>query len=177
MSKTEWAVLAEQRAIQGSDSEVKDSSATHAANSASMPVVVIDDGNHENWEVRRTALSNPHGWRLELCAPDDRVWCAEAADVFQCLLEIRCKTQSEDIMICCNGARTNAWASGMLRQMSGGNSVYLLSHDRDTSLADRVLTLDPAPCEDIAATVSAQEAFYRAWLDIRRRNREVERQN
>jgi hypothetical protein len=177
MSKTERVILAEQRAVHGSDADVKNGSTALAAGTESMPIKVIDNGRHENWEVRRSSLSSPHGWRLELCAPDDRVWCAEAADVFQCLLELRCRVQSEDITICCNGARTNAWASGMLRQMSGGNRVYLLSHDRDTGLADRVRTLDLAPCEDIAATVAAQEEYYRSWLDIRRRNREAERQD
>jgi hypothetical protein len=69
------------------------------------------------------------------------------------------------ILLGVNGARRNAWASGMQRDMGEGRAVYLLtlgSHGRPPS----VRTLDAAPLGEVA-TNAEQEEFYQQWLSER----------
>jgi hypothetical protein len=82
------------------------------------------------------------------------------------MMDLRVHLDAEEIRLCCNGARRNAWASGMQRDMGEGFVVHLLEDDRP-GRSPSVRTLDDAPC-DQAVTVDEQKAFYAGWLARRK---------
>lgn len=96
----------------------------------------------------------PTGCRLDRMVEGPRTRAA--------LLKLRCfQLEPAGIQLCCNGARRNAWASTMQREMAAGYAVYL------TRLGERgrppfVRTLDPAPRDD-CGTVAEQQAFHEQW--------------
>jgi hypothetical protein len=98
---------------------------------------------------------------LTLSAPQ-RTWTAVGGDVFGAMMDLREHLDAEEILLCCNGARGNAWASGMQRDMGEGFVVHLLDYDRPGK-PPVVHTLDDAPCDQIV-TVDEQKAFYSGWL-------------
>lgn len=49
-----------------------------------------------------------------------------ADDFFDALRQIRLELETQNVMILCNGARIDAYPSGMSRQMSLGRIVYLI---------------------------------------------------
>jgi len=129
-----------------------------------IPITVDSDGQIATWAIQRSSSPTDRTWTLELDAPDGRSWSAQASDVFKCLLILRRQPEPEAIRLCCNGARINAWASGMARDMGGGIQVYLVTLRQRPSLDDLVPTLYPAPLAEIAPTVEAQEDFNETWL-------------
>lgn len=129
-----------------------------------LQIPVDIDGEVATWVIRRRSSPTDRTWTLELGAPDGRSWSVEAGDVFECLLILRRQLEPESIRVCCNGARVNAWASGMARDMGGGNKVYILKPGQRPTRDDLVPTLQPAPPADVAPTVETQEVFYKSWL-------------
>jgi hypothetical protein len=92
----------------------------------------------------------------------DRAWTATGTSVFAALLDLREQLEMQGIRLCCNGARRNAWSSGMQQDMARGRVVYLLQMNRSGRPAE-VRTLDPAPCDQVV-TVQEQKAWYAGWL-------------
>ena len=68
-------------------------------------------------------------WLLALQG-GERAWSAKGADVFEALRALRAELDNDEILLGCNGARANAWASGMQRDMGEGKTVYLCALDR-----------------------------------------------
>jgi hypothetical protein len=64
-----------------------------------------------------------------------------------------------------NGARRDAWASGMQRDMGEGRYVYLLKPGQ-TGRPEQVDTLGTAPIE-LIGSVAEQEAHHAHWLKSR----------
>jgi hypothetical protein len=95
-----------------------------------------------------------------------RAWTATGTDVFEALMNLRLDLEAEGVRLCCNGARRNAWASGMQRDMGRGRFVHLLEKGT-TGRPPQVRTLDAAPCGEIV-TVQEQKDFHADWLAQRR---------
>jgi hypothetical protein len=109
-----------------------------------------------------------HGYRLTLLAPDGREWSTERADIFEYLLALRDQVEPLGLRLCCNGARRDAWASGMQRDMGMGTWVYLLTDVDPGQRPPQVRTLDPAPAESVVS-VQEQRAWHADWLARRSR--------
>lgn len=127
-------------------------------------VPIICDGIQTTWSLHVINETYPH-LTLVLTAPD-RTWTATGVSVFAALMDLREQLDAEQIRLCCNGARRNAWSSGMQQDMGRGYSVYLLEANQPGRPTD-VRTLDPAPCDQIA-TVQEQKDWYSSWLAKRR---------
>jgi hypothetical protein len=99
-------------------------------------------------------------------APDGSAWTAEAGDAFGCLMNLRREVESVGGRLCCNGARLDAWSSGMLRDMGSGFGCYLLDGVPHGQQPPMVHTLDPTD-PDKAVTVEDQIAWYQRWTSER----------
>ena len=87
----------------------------------------------------------------------------EAGDWFDCLISLRQWLEATGWRILCNGARVNAWPSGMARSMGGGGMVYLHpGEQRQMTGDDLVRTFDEAPAE-LVVTVGEQLAYHQHW--------------
>ena len=89
----------------------------------------------------------------------------QGPDLFEALRTLRAKLDQEEILLGCNGARPNAWASGMQRDMGEGKTVYLCELER-RGRPPEARALDAAPLDEVA-TVSEQDAFHARWLASR----------
>ena len=49
--------------------------------------------------------------------------------IFECLMRLRLQVDGAGWLLCCNGARRDAFCSGTLRDVGGGKLVYLLEND------------------------------------------------
>ena len=145
--------------------------------SRAIPVSVEDDCIEE-WGIEEEMLPTAQDpvedafgvrrYRITLRAPDARQWSGEATDIFECLIELRKQIEPLGLRTCCNGARLDAWASGMQRDMGGGAFVYLLDGVPPKQAPPQVNTLDPAPLDTIAS-VADQRAWHDEWRRHRRR--------
>jgi hypothetical protein len=87
----------------------------------------------------------------------------EAEDLFECLAKLRLDLEKDGAKVLCNGARADAFPSGMAREMSGGKKVYLLRMGEPANPNDLVNTFDEAPVDKIAS-VADQREYYLAWV-------------
>jgi hypothetical protein len=80
-------------------------------------------------EQRRPLTTSRRGrdWLLTITGPDGRSWAAEGPDLFKALRALRRILDPLDIRLGVNGARRDAWASGMQCDMGEGRVVYLLA--------------------------------------------------
>jgi hypothetical protein len=100
---------------------------------------------------------------IQLTSSTGQQWRARGGDAFTALMEVRAQVEHDGYLVGCNGARRNAWASGMQRDMGEGLVCYLLTLGEHESRPPTVHTLDPAPVEELS-TVADQRTFYDAWL-------------
>jgi hypothetical protein len=126
-------------------------------------VIMAVDSAGRSYEVMARASTGTRHYRLELESPEFGIHVAEAADVFECLCQLRVQLDKDGIRLCCNGARLNVWPSGMARDMGGGFKAYALQIGRKASREDLVDILDAAPIDTIA-TLEEQRRFNREWL-------------
>jgi hypothetical protein len=124
-------------------------------------VVLIDGNRVEDWTLTRTTIQG-QGYRLMLEAVDGRSWTALARDLFASLLELRRKLEPLGIQLCCNGARRDAWPTGMMRDMGGGFAVCLHDGVAEGARAPEVRTLAYAPPDEVVS-VEDQNAWCEAW--------------
>jgi hypothetical protein len=125
------------------------------------PMTVRIRDRIETWTSTVDVLAHHQDYRLTIRAPDGRSWWSEGGDVFSCLAQVRRQLEPLGYRLCCNGARRNAFVSGMARDMGQGLTVYLAApgmaiDERPKTAA----TLGPAPCSDV---VSNKEQD--AWID------------
>src|SRR5205807_954787 len=100
-------------------------------------------------------------YELHLSLPRTR-FVVTGPDLFECLMKLRRQyLDPQSWKIGCNGARENAWASGMLRTSGGGIDVYLLTGttNRPPRLAP---TFGPSPKRSVVS-VERQLAYYEWW--------------
>lgn len=86
----------------------------------------------------------------------------ESSDCFRAMQEVRSPLDERGLKLCCNGARTDAWASGMQRDMGEGLVCYLLSLPRQATRPQQVSIFGSAPV-DAVGTVAEQEDHYQRW--------------
>lgn len=132
--------------------------------SSTIPVLEIDTGHVESW-ILSCEVVGPRDFRLNLEAGDRRRWTIEDWNVFDCLMRLRLQTEEAGWLICCNGARREAWCSGMARDMGHGELVYLLDRDLQGQRPPTVHTLDPVAPE-LAVTVREQFQGHADWLAL-----------
>lgn len=133
----------------------------HISNMTQVFEVPVSDGNAlHTWTL---ALTKPGPNRIALTLSDGsgRRWEALGSDVFDALMRLRLDAERDRLQICCNGARKNAWSSGMQRDMGDGSAVYLLQGEKGVRPPE-VNTLDPAPPGEVVS-VAEQRAFFFEW--------------
>lgn len=84
-----------------------------------------------------------------------------ADDFFGALRQIRLELETQNAMILCNGARIDAYPSGMSRQMSLGRIVYL--NQMGQPAQQKVAIFDKAEA-DWVASVAEQDKYHHDWL-------------
>jgi hypothetical protein len=134
----------------------------------SIPVHLAD-GSEAIWTV--TASEEPP-WVVTLRSDDDGTWSAEGDDLFDALQRVRRETDTMGVKLCVNGARRNAYPSGMARDMGGGQMVYIFHRGKGLNWlwrrprrGDLAYIFDPAPC-DLIATVDEQDRYYAEWVGL-----------
>ena len=137
-----------------------DSGVSDNAAADERPITVIRDGVEASWPLQVTEGNYPE-LTLTLTG-DGRTWKATDTSVFAALMGLREQLDAEQIRVCCNGAKRNAWSSGMQQDMARGRAVYLLEENQ-SGRPTVVRTLDPAPCDHVV-TVQEQRTWYAHWL-------------
>jgi hypothetical protein len=107
----------------------------------SHPVRVVSDSGNQQWTLTTSRLGRD--WLIALTDHDDHSWVAEGPDLFEALRALRRIVDPLGIRLGVNGARRDAWASGMQRDMGEGRVVYLLT-EGETKRPPQVSTLGPA---------------------------------
>jgi hypothetical protein len=126
---------------------------------AARPIGVRTPRGDATWTLSPRRVDR--GWSITLTSAD-RTWAGTGPDCFEALRILRSQLDAEGIVIGINGARPNAWASGMQRDMGEGLVTYLCALGaRGEPLVVR--TLGAAPIES-AGSVAAQDDFHRSWL-------------
>lgn len=79
----------------------------------------------------------------------------EEEDLFVCLRDVRRYLELDDWLLCCQGARSDVFPSGLLRQMSNGRQAYALVAERPVCQED-VVDVFAATESSKVATVDGQ---------------------
>jgi hypothetical protein len=131
--------------------------------SESYPVRVASKSGDQQWTI--TASRRGRDWLITLTDHDGNSWAAEGPDLFEALRALRRTVDPLGIRLGVNGARRNAWASGMQRDMGEGRVVYLL-REGETGRPPQVSTLGPASLAEVGS-VGEQDEQYARWLSAR----------
>jgi hypothetical protein len=129
----------------------------------SLSILVASGSGHEQWSL--TTNRQGRNWSISVASPDGNSWDAQGPDLFEALRMLRRVLDPLGIRLAVNGARRDAWSSGMQRDMGEGRSVYLLT-EGTSGRPPHVSTLGPAPLPDVG-TVAEQDEQYRRWLSSR----------
>jgi hypothetical protein len=106
------------------------------------------------------SVSERPPWELTVSRAGADDVTTTGVDLFECLFEARRVLERKGLILCCEGARPEAWVSGMGSQMGGGRAAYRRSIDRSVT-PPLVDIISPAPCEEVG-TVEAQIAWNRS---------------
>jgi hypothetical protein len=109
---------------------------------------------------------NDHGVELRVESEVTGPIRVSGSDLFDALDAVRRSLESEAFLLCCNGARLDAYPSAMSRDMGKGLKVYISQVGKPGG--ELVDTLDAAPFERIA-TVDDQKAWHREWFESLRK--------
>jgi hypothetical protein len=85
-----------------------------------------------------------------------------AGDLFDALTLIRLEAEKRGFLFLCNGARKDAYPSGMSRQMGRARKVYIFRDGIPARREDLVDIFEPAEFER-TGTVAEQRSAYEAW--------------
>ena len=125
-------------------------------------VTVLENGSEATWSLH--AHRNPDRQiELTLHFTADQTWTTRGTDFFGLLMSLRELVEPSGILICCNGARINAWSSGMQRDMGVGHMVYLLEEGERSSRPQMLPTWGPVNSADVV-TLSEQSTWHQASL-------------
>jgi hypothetical protein len=115
----------------------------------------------------RWQVSSDQVYSISLDTPDGLV-AGGGSDLFQALKEIRLVVEPQGWLIAVQGARKDAYVSGMVGDMLGARRVYILQAGRQVGRAHLVDIFAEAAVESLG-TVEQQKAFYREWrLSLKR---------
>lgn len=127
---------------------------------------------HEERDVEVAASGMSRRWRLLASVErgasrlqlvgDGQAWEAVGPDVFEALRSLRRELDAHGLRVGVNGARPNAWSSGMQRDMGLGRMTHLCELGEFGGMPT-VGTLDAAPLAEVG-TVADQDEFHAAWL-------------
>jgi hypothetical protein len=126
-------------------------------------VLVRSSAGEQRWTL--TTSRRGRDWLLAITSPDGKSWDAEGPDLFKALRALRRILDPLDIRLGINGARRDAWASGMQCDMGEGRVVYLLIEGQ-AGRPEQVSTLGSAPAGHVG-TVEDQDRQYEQWLRSR----------
>jgi hypothetical protein len=127
-------------------------------------ILVSSSAGEQSWLL--TTGRRGRDWLLTLTRPDGTSWAAEGPDLFKALRALRHILDPLGIRLGVNGARRDAWASGMQCDMGEGRVVYLLVEGQ-AGRPEQVSTLGPAPVSHVG-TVGDQDHQHEQWLRSRR---------
>jgi hypothetical protein len=127
-------------------------------------VLAVSGVGEQRWPL--TTSRRGRDWLLTITSPDGRSWEAEGPDLFKALRALRRILDPLGVRLGVNGARRDAWASGMQCDMGEGRAVYLLA-DGQAGRPEQVSTLGPAPLSHVG-TVDDQNRRHEQWLRSRR---------
>ncbi|WP_328472654.1 hypothetical protein OHA21_10470 [Actinoplanes sp. NBC_00393] len=102
---------------------------------------------------------------IELDGPDEPVH-RSGRDLFDALQQVRLELERQGLVIAVQGARTDAYPTGMIRNMVAASRVYIMEIGRDVERKHLVNTFAEAELHTIG-TVEQQDAHYREWLEHR----------
>jgi hypothetical protein len=85
-------------------------------------------------------------------------------DLFECLSQLRQWLGARGYQILCYGARIDAWASSMSRQMGGARKVYVTRMGLSATRADLLPTFGEASLDRLG-TVEEQAEYHKKWLE------------
>jgi hypothetical protein len=125
---------------------------------------VLADTSEQQWSL--TTSRRGRDWLLAITSPDGKSWAAEGPDLFHALRALRRILDPFGIRLGVNGARRDAWASGMQCDMGEGRAVYLLVEGQ-AGRPEQVRTLGSAPVSQVG-TVDDQDQQHERWLHSRR---------
>src|SRR5690242_15135095 len=111
---------------------------------------VDQDGQIETIVVRLDTADSPA--TMTGTTPTENIGPITAADVLDCLTDLRHALEARGKKLCCQGARINVWPSGQLRQFTNGASGYVLTKTSTRTPDDPfevVDLLDPAPPDQV----------------------------
>jgi len=83
-------------------------------------------------------------------------------DLFECLIALRRELEKAGDRILCNGARVDAYPSGMSRSMGGARKVYITELGKPGT--ELVKIFDQADLEKVGS-VEEQQTYHQLWVD------------
>lgn len=131
--------------------------------------VLTPGGTEEDWLLRVDEDDEP---RMSLASSGGMEWHAAGDDFFEVLTRLRLQIEPLGYRLLCNGARVDAYPSGMSREMSKGRVLYVLRMGiSPRTTVDLFGRADPAAI----GTVAEQSDFYHAWLSTPKRRRLIDK--
>jgi hypothetical protein len=103
-------------------------------------------------------------WQLSAVIPSIAPMVVSGSDLFECLRNLKRSSDPAAIRWLCQGARREAWASGMLRDMGGASKVYITKIGSPATRSDLV-PIFGAVAPDAVGTVEEQDSYHHAWLN------------
>jgi hypothetical protein len=130
---------------------------------AGMPDVKVrlQDSNIKELSIK---VSKRPPWWLSYGDFDGTPQRIEELDLFGALVVLRGSFEERGCRLLCAGARRDAWASSMSRDMGGGRKVNIVTIGKHATLDTLVDIFDYAEPE-LVGTVDEQRAYIRKWLD------------
>jgi hypothetical protein len=114
------------------------------------------------WELR-----SDRTYTIDLDGPDGRV-TGNGSDLFQALQEIRSELEPRGWLIAVQGARVDAYPTGMVRDMIGARRVYILRVSQQAQ-REHLVDIFAEAAADSLGTVEQQKNYYRDWrLSLKR---------
>lgn len=120
---------------------------------------VLAGASEQQWPL--TTSRRGRDWLLTITSPDGKNWAAEGPDLFKALRALRRILDPLGIRLGVNGARRDAWASGMQCDMGEGRVVYLLVEGQ-AGRPEQVSTLGSTSVSQVG-TVEDQDQQYARW--------------
>jgi len=124
------------------------------------------DASEQQWPL--TTSRRGRDWLITITSSDGTSWAAGGPDLFKALRALRRILDPLGIRLGVNGARRDAWASGMQCDMGEGRVVYLLVEGQ-AGRPEQVSTLGNTSISHVG-TVDDQDQQYARWLRSRTTN-------
>ncbi len=85
----------------------------------------------------------------------------EGDDLLDCLIDLRRRLETEGLNLCCQGARSDVWPSGQLRQFTNGRIGYVLAPRPAGDALEEVDLFAPAQPHEIGSIEQQRQAVFR----------------